>query len=54
MSTLVKKFQQYGEWRSGVVNSLHRYRAWTRAANTSDVVTEQRITHLLEKLTDDK
>jgi len=54
MSTLVKKFQQYSEWRSGVVNSLHRYRAWTRAANTSDVITEQRITHLLEKLTDDK
>ena len=54
MSTLIKKFQQYSEWRSGVVNSLHRYRAWTRAANTSDAVTEQRITHLLEKLTDDK
>ena len=54
MSTLIKKFQQYSEWRSGVVNSLHRYRAWTRAANTTDAVTEQRITHLLEKLTDDK
>lgn len=54
MSNLVKKFQQYREWRSGLVNALHRYRAWTRAANTSDAVTEQRITNLLEKLTDDK
>ncbi|PRC93769.1 dynamin family protein [Solimicrobium silvestre] len=54
MSNLVKKFQQYSEWRSGVISSLHRYRAWTHAADTSDAVTEQRITHLLEKLTDDK
>jgi len=54
MSNLVKKFQQYSEWRSGVISALHRYRAWTRAADTSDAVTEQRITHLLEKLTDDK
>ena len=54
MSNLVKKFQQYRQWRSSLVNALQRYRAWTRAANTSDVVTEQRITHLLEKLTDDK
>ena len=54
MSNLVKKFQQYREWRSGLMNALHRYRAWIRAAGTSDAVTEQRITHLLEKLTDDK
>jgi hypothetical protein len=54
MTTLTKKFQQYNEWRRHVVNALQRYRAWTHAANTSDIVTEQYITHLLEKLSNDK
>ncbi len=54
MSNLVKKFQQYSEWRSGVIACLQRYRAWIRAAAVSDEITENRITQLLEKLTDDK
>ena len=54
MSNLAQKFQQYSQWRSGVANALHRYRAWTRAAQTSDALTEQRINQLLDKLANDK
>ncbi|MEO8407159.1 MAG: dynamin family protein [Oxalobacteraceae bacterium] len=54
MSNLVRKFEAYSEWRTGVTAALGRYRTWTGQSQLSDTASEQRIARLLGKLADDK
>ncbi|MFZ6674586.1 dynamin family protein [Undibacterium sp. Rencai35W] len=54
MSNLVQKFQEYSDWRKGVVNALEQYRAWISGSDMADAASDQRISRLLERLVDDK
>ncbi|MCU6432257.1 dynamin family protein [Undibacterium sp. Jales W-56] len=54
MSNLVQKFQEYSDWRKGVVNALEQYRAWINGSDMADAASDQRISRLLERLVDDK
>jgi len=54
MSNLVQKFQEYSEWRKGVVRALEQYRAWTNGSEMADTATDQRLARLMERLVDDK
>lgn len=54
MSNLVRKFEAYSTWRTGVAAALVRYRRWTVQSHLSDTASEQRIARLLGKLADDK
>jgi hypothetical protein len=54
VSHLVEKFNAYSDWRSGVVLALDRYRSWIIEAELSDPACEQRLTHVRERLRDDK
>ncbi|MES2537734.1 MAG: dynamin family protein [Pseudomonadota bacterium] len=54
MSNLVQKFQDYSNWRTGVIAALERYRAWVRVAQLSDAASDQRIAKALERLAEDK
>ncbi|MBC3810422.1 MULTISPECIES: dynamin family protein [Undibacterium] len=54
MSNLVQKFQEYSEWRKGVVRALEQYRAWTNGSDMADTATDQRLARLMERLVDDK
>ncbi|HEV2609895.1 MAG TPA: dynamin family protein [Noviherbaspirillum sp.] len=54
MSNLVQKFQEYSDWRSGVVAALERYRAWVATSELSDASSDQRFVRLQARLADDK
>ncbi|MFZ6844040.1 dynamin family protein [Undibacterium sp. RuTC16W] len=54
MSNLVQKFQEYSDWRKGVVNALEQYREWISGSDMADAASDQRISRLLERLVDDK
>ncbi|MBY0570381.1 MAG: dynamin family protein, partial [Burkholderiaceae bacterium] len=54
MSNLVQKFQEYSEWRKGVVRALEQYRAWTNGSDMADTAIDQRLARLMERLVDDK
>ncbi|MFZ6773126.1 dynamin family protein [Undibacterium sp. SXout7W] len=54
MSNLVQKFQEYSDWRKGVVNALEQYRAWIHGSDMADAASDQRIGRLMERLVDDK
>ena len=54
MSNLVRKFEAYSAWRTGVAAALGCYRVWTGQSQLSDAASEQRIAQLLDKLADDK
>jgi hypothetical protein len=54
VGNLVQKFQEYSNWRSGVVAALERYRAWSSIAELSDAASDQRFSRLQARLADDK
>ncbi|CAN5856687.1 dynamin-like GTPase family protein [soil metagenome] len=54
MSNLVQKFQEYSDWRKGVLRALEQYRAWVGGSELADAATDQRLARLLERLVDDK
>ncbi len=54
MSNLVQKFQEYSDWRKGVLNALGQYRTWVSESDMADVALDHRLGHLVKKLTDDK
>ncbi|MBI3284880.1 MAG: dynamin family protein [Burkholderiales bacterium] len=54
MSNLVQKFQEYSDWRKGVVTALEQYRAWIHGSDMADAASEQRLARLMERLVDDK
>lgn len=54
MSNLVQKFQEYSDWRKGVVTALEQYKAWVNGTDLADAANDQRISRLLERLVDDK
>lgn len=54
MSNLVQKFQEYSDWRKGVVSALEQYRAWIHGSDMADAASDQRIGRLMERLVDDK
>ncbi|RJG07780.1 GTPase [Noviherbaspirillum cavernae] len=51
---MVQKFQEYSNWRSGVVAALERYRAWVGVSDLSDAASDQRFLHAKTRLADDK
>ncbi|NMM36137.1 MAG: GTPase [Glaciimonas sp.] len=51
---MIRKFEAYSEWRTGVATALRRYRTWIGQSQLSDTANEQRIARLLSKLADDK
>lgn len=54
VSNLVQKFQEYSNWRSGVVAALERYRAWIGASDLADAASDQRFSRVRARLADDK
>jgi hypothetical protein len=54
VSNLVQKFREYSIWRSGVMASLERYRAWVGTMDLSDAASDQRISRALGRLAEDK
>lgn len=54
MSNLVQKFQEYSDWRIGVLRALEQYRAWVSGSDLADAAIDQRIARLTERLVDDK
>jgi hypothetical protein len=54
VSNLVQKFQEYSNWRSGVVTALERYRVWIGAADLADAASDQRFSRIRARLADDK
>lgn len=54
MSNLVQRFQEYSDWRRGVVAALGQYRSWLGNSDLADAASDQRINRLLERLVDDK
>lgn len=54
MSNLVQKFQEYSGWRDNVRNALERYRDCVQDLDLSDAASEQRISHALARLNEDK
>jgi hypothetical protein len=54
VSNLVRKFQEYSDWRNNVVAALERYRAWGNIADLSDAAGDQAIAHTLIRLAEDK
>ncbi|MDF3035601.1 MAG: GTPase [Paucimonas sp.] len=54
MSNLVQKFQEYSSWRSAVMLALQRYRTCIDLVQVSDPACDQRFSHALARLADDK
>ncbi|QJQ07661.1 GTPase [Undibacterium piscinae] len=51
---MVQKFQEYSDWRKGVLSALGQYRAWVSGSDLADAAIDQRLARLLERLVDDK
>lgn len=54
MSNLVQKFQEYSDWRRGVLDALDHYRNWVSSSDLSDAASEQRFNRIQARLADDK
>ncbi|MDB5796467.1 MAG: GTPase [Paucimonas sp.] len=54
MNSLVQSFQFYSAWRAAVVAALEKYRSAAAAAGVADQALEQRLSHTLARLRDDK
>ncbi|MCX7218041.1 MAG: dynamin family protein [Burkholderiales bacterium] len=54
MSNLVQKFQEYSDWRKGVLSALEQYRSWLSGSELADAAIDQRMARLQERLIDDK
>lgn len=54
MSNLVQKFQEYSDWRKGVLSALEQYRSWLSGSDLADAAIDQRMARLQERLVDDK
>jgi hypothetical protein len=54
VSNLVQKFQEYSDWRSGVMTALERYQTWASAADLSDPASDQRVARAVARLREDK
>ncbi|MBX9869572.1 MAG: dynamin family protein [Burkholderiaceae bacterium] len=54
MSNLVQKFQEYSDWRKGVLLALEQYRKWMHGSDLADISIDQRLLRLSERLIDDK
>jgi hypothetical protein len=54
MSNLVQKFQEYSDWRKGVLTALEQYRKWMHGSDLADISIDQRLLRLSERLIDDK
>ncbi|MCL4801688.1 MAG: dynamin family protein [Burkholderiales bacterium] len=54
MGSLVERFQDYSSWRAGVTLRVRAFRRWLEDNELLDGQTEARLTHLLERLGDDK
>lgn len=51
---LAHQFSAYSEWRKTLVDTISDYRNWLNEHELNDAQVEQRITHLLERLREDK
>ncbi len=51
---LAHQFVVYSEWRTALVGSICDYRSWLNEQELSDAQIDWRITHLLERLREDK
>jgi len=51
---LAHQFAAYSEWRKSLVDCINDYRNWLNEHELNDAQVEQRITHLLERLREDK
>ncbi|EUJ11127.1 dynamin family protein [Methylophilaceae bacterium 11] len=51
---LAHQFAAYSEWRRSLVDCINDYRNWLNEHELNDSQVEQRITHLLERLREDK
>jgi len=54
MASLVKRFQDYSAWRTGVTLRVRAYRSWLVENELLDGQTDVRLAQLLERLADDK
>jgi hypothetical protein len=54
MSNLIQNFQEYSSWRKSVATAIEKYRAWIAESDFADVVLDQKISRLKERLIDDK
>ena len=52
--TLAQQFAAYSEWRSQLSSGLEAYRNWLSENELSDAQIDLRISHLLEKLREDR
>jgi hypothetical protein len=51
---LAHQFAAYSEWRSSLIDCINDYRNWLNEHELNDSQVEQRITHLLDRLREDK
>ena len=51
---LAHQFSAYSEWRKTLIDTISDYRNWLNEHELNDAQVEQRITHLLERLREDK
>lgn len=51
---LAHQFAAYSEWRRSLVDCINDYRNWLNEHELNDSQVEQRITHLLDRLREDK
>ncbi len=51
---LAHQFAAYSEWRKSLVDCINDYRNWLNEHELNNAQVEQRITHLLERLREDK
>ena len=54
MSNLVQKFQQYSNWRDGVIGALGQYRSYLSNVDLVDADSDQRIEQMTARLATDK
>jgi len=49
-----QQFIAYSDWRKTLTHSIEQYRSWLKGEELSDAQLEQRLTHLLDRLAEDK
>ena len=54
VSNLAQKFEEYGNWRSGVAEALERYRNGIASVDLADAASDALLARLQARLTDDK
>lgn len=54
MSNLVEKFEEYSSWRDKVKVALERYRDCLQQLDLADLASDQRLSHALTRLNEDK